>query len=83
MRAHTRLVRHQGITNLYDRMDRLAAHDPTFCDITWGAGGSTAGVTMDIAINMQQKARCLRCFPRFDTALTARVCWCNRSSWRP
>nr|GMC80787.1 methylenetetrahydrofolate reductase 1-like [Ipomoea batatas] len=28
-------------------------HNPTFCDITWGAGGSTADLTLDIANRMQ------------------------------
>lgn len=27
--------------------------NPTFCDITWGAGGSTADLTLDIATKMQ------------------------------
>jgi hypothetical protein len=31
-----------------------------FCDITWGAGGSTADLTLDIAANMQNTARALR-----------------------
>ena len=30
---------------------------PTFCDITWGAGGSTADLTLDIASRMQNEAR--------------------------
>ena len=28
-----------------------------FCDITWGAGGSTADLTLDIASKMQNMAR--------------------------
>ncbi|KAM1576622.1 hypothetical protein ACFX10_032919 [Malus domestica] len=31
----------------------MAAHGPAFCDITWGAGGSTADLTLDIANKMQ------------------------------
>lgn len=42
-----------GVENLFERMDRMVAHNPTFCDITWGAGGSTAEVTLDIAKRMQ------------------------------
>jgi len=30
-----------------------AAAQPMFCDITWGAGGSTADLTLDIASKMQ------------------------------
>ena len=43
----------QGVENLFDRMDRMATHDPTFCDITWGAGGTTADLTLEIAGKMQ------------------------------
>ena len=32
-----------------------------FCDITWGAGGSTADLTLDIASKMQNMARPRRC----------------------
>ncbi|CAN0922991.1 Methylenetetrahydrofolate reductase 1 [Linum grandiflorum] len=42
-----------GVENLFERMDRMVAHNPTFCDITWGAGGSTADLTLDIAKRMQ------------------------------
>ncbi|EEF33179.1 methylenetetrahydrofolate reductase 2 [Ricinus communis] len=42
-----------GVDNLFDRMDRMVSHNPTFCDITWGAGGSTADLTLDIANKMQ------------------------------
>jgi hypothetical protein len=28
-----------------------------FCDITWGAGGSTADLTLDIAAKMQNMVR--------------------------
>lgn len=43
----------EGVENLFDRMDRMATHDPTFCDITWGAGGTTADLTLEIAGKMQ------------------------------
>ncbi|CAH9075565.1 unnamed protein product [Cuscuta epithymum] len=42
-----------GVENLFERMDRMVAHNPTFCDITWGAGGSTADLTLEIANRMQ------------------------------
>ncbi|GLT68105.1 hypothetical protein SLA2020_403640 [Shorea laevis] len=42
-----------GVENLFERMDRMVAHNPAFCDITWGAGGSTADLTLDIANRMQ------------------------------
>ncbi len=43
----------QGVENLFERLDRMASYGPTFCDITWGAGGTTADVTLDIATKMQ------------------------------
>lgn len=43
----------EGVENLFERMDRMVSHNPSFCDITWGAGGSTADLTLDIAHRMQ------------------------------
>lgn len=43
----------QGVENLFDRVDRLASFEPTFCDITWGAGGTTADLTLNIASRLQ------------------------------
>jgi methylenetetrahydrofolate reductase (NADPH) len=42
-----------GVANLYDRVERLSKLEPAFIDITWGAGGSTAEVTLDLATNFQ------------------------------
>ncbi|KAI4322040.1 hypothetical protein L6164_021765 [Bauhinia variegata] len=42
-----------GVDNLFERMDRMVVHNPSFCDITWGAGGSTADLTLEIANKMQ------------------------------
>lgn len=47
----------EGVANLKERQTRMAALEPTFCDITWGAGGSTADVTLDVARAMQQEVR--------------------------
>lgn len=43
-----------GVENLYMRIDRLASLEPLFIDITWGAGGSTAELTLQIAANAQR-----------------------------
>ncbi|KAK9842943.1 hypothetical protein WJX74_004685 [Apatococcus lobatus] len=43
----------EGVQNLFERQDRMASYGPTFCDITWGAGGSTQDLTLDIAKKMQ------------------------------
>ena len=37
----------------FERMERMVVHNPAFYDITWGAGGSTADLTIDIANRMQ------------------------------
>lgn len=42
-----------GVENLFERMERMVAHGPAFCDITWGAGGSTADLTLEISNRMQ------------------------------
>jgi len=42
-----------GVHNLYARLDRMAAMEPAFIDITWGAAGSTHELTFDIAKNAQ------------------------------
>lgn len=38
-------------------MDRMVVHQPAFCDITWGAGGSTSALTLEIANKMQNMVR--------------------------
>ncbi|KAI9596460.1 methylenetetrahydrofolate reductase-domain-containing protein [Syncephalis fuscata] len=38
----------QGLLNLYDRMERMYRLGPEFIDVTWGAGGSTSELTLDI-----------------------------------
>ncbi|KAL7219413.1 hypothetical protein ACSBR2_012470 [Camellia fascicularis] len=42
-----------GVENLFERMERMVIHNPSFCDITWGAGGSTADLTLEISNRMQ------------------------------
>lgn len=37
-----------GMLNLYDRLDRFAALNPLWIDVTWGAGGSTAEKTLEL-----------------------------------
>ena len=37
-----------GVDNLFERMDRVVVHNPSFCDITWGAGGSPADLTLEL-----------------------------------
>lgn len=54
----------QGVENLFDRQDGMASLGPLFCDITWGAGGTTADLTIDIANKMQNMASCCRLTPQ-------------------
>jgi len=42
-----------GVANLYQRLDRMAALNPAFIDVTWGAGGSTSERTLEICKNAQ------------------------------
>ncbi|KAE8677240.1 Methylenetetrahydrofolate reductase 1 [Hibiscus syriacus] len=41
------------VENLFERMDRMVAHNPSFCDITWGISGSTVDLTLYIANKVQ------------------------------
>lgn len=44
-----------GVENLYKRMERMKNNlNPLFSDITWGAGGSTAELSLELALNMHK-----------------------------
>ncbi|KAI8365379.1 methylenetetrahydrofolate reductase-domain-containing protein [Radiomyces spectabilis] len=42
-----------GLHNLYERIERMQTLGPEFIDVTWGAGGSTAELTVDIVTTAQ------------------------------
>lgn len=42
-----------GVSNLYDRMDRMYQLGPEFIDVTWNAGGCSSEVTLDICTTAQ------------------------------
>ncbi|KAF6147609.1 hypothetical protein GIB67_031600 [Kingdonia uniflora] len=44
-----------GVDTMFDKMDRMVSHSTSFCEITWGAGGSTADLTLDIANNKKMQ----------------------------
>lgn len=44
-----------GVANLYERAERMAKLEPMFVDITWGAGGTTSDLTLELASNFQQQ----------------------------
>lgn len=48
-----RFIFSQGVQNLYDRMERMQQYGPEFIDVTWGAGGTSADLTMDIVATSQ------------------------------
>ncbi|KAL4398815.1 methylenetetrahydrofolate reductase (NAD(P)H) Met13 [Malassezia pachydermatis] len=43
----------QGLTNLYDRIERMAQLGPAFVDITWNAGGRTSDLTTQLVKTVQ------------------------------
>ncbi len=47
----------QGKANLLQKQKKLVTYGPLFCDITWGAGGSTADATLEISDKMQNEVR--------------------------
>eukprot|EP00960_Hanusia_phi_P047246 758314-Hanusia_phi.AAC.11 len=44
-----------GVANLYERVERLGKLEPLFVDITWGAGGSTSDLTLELSSNFQRQ----------------------------
>ncbi|CAM9825862.1 unnamed protein product, partial [Choristocarpus tenellus] len=44
-----------GVKNLMDRLDRMKATSPLFVDFTWGAGGSTADLTLELTLSAKEK----------------------------
>ncbi len=38
----------EGVQNLYERLERMVLLDPVWIDVTWGAGGSTSELTLEI-----------------------------------
>lgn len=43
----------QGVQNLYDRMERMYQLGPEFIDVTWGAGGTTSDLTLELCQTAQ------------------------------
>jgi methylenetetrahydrofolate reductase (NADPH) len=48
-----------GIENLYKRIQRMKELGPLFTDFTWGAGGSTADVTMQLCDKVKNEFGCV------------------------
>lgn len=45
----------EGVTNLYDRFMRMKEQKPLFMDVTWGAGGSTSELTMELCTHITKE----------------------------
>jgi len=45
----------KGVENLVERIQRMKSIDPLFVDFTWGAGGSTSELTLDLSLKAQQE----------------------------
>ncbi|MDP3296153.1 MAG: methylenetetrahydrofolate reductase [NAD(P)H] [Thermodesulfovibrionia bacterium] len=45
----------QGVENLYKTVEELSELGPDFVSVTYGAGGSTRGTTMDICLEIQKR----------------------------
>jgi methylenetetrahydrofolate reductase (NADPH) len=43
-----------GVVNLYNRIENMSLTEPLFLDITWGAGGTTSDLTLELASTMQK-----------------------------
>jgi len=42
-----------GIENLIERVERMAATNPLWIDVTWHAGGRTGNITLDLCSHIQ------------------------------
>ena len=42
-----------GQQNLYIKIDKMLKSQPLFVDLTWGAGGSTSDLTLEMASKIQ------------------------------
>jgi len=49
--------RDMPLSTVYDSIDALSAYDPAFVSVTYGAGGSSRGRTVDIVSHVKQHAK--------------------------
>lgn len=47
-----------GVDSLFKVLDVLKAYDPLFADVTWGAGGSTSDLTLDLCRRIKEQGVC-------------------------
>lgn len=84
-----RRLTHQGLQNLYDRIERMRNLGPEFIDITWGAGGKNADLTSSL-VQVCQETIGLECCMHLccteSESLHGRPCsrpdlQCQRKRW--
>lgn len=44
-----------GVESLYDKLGRVGDMNPLFIDFTWGAGGSTSDLTLQLTLDAKEK----------------------------
>lgn len=44
-----------GIRNLFEACEHLKPYDPKFVDVTWGAGGSSSDLTVDLCVRAKNE----------------------------
>ena len=44
----------EGVANLKKRFARMASQKPLYADMTWGAGGSTSDLTLEMCIKLKE-----------------------------
>lgn len=45
-----------GVTSLYNLAEKLKVFNPQFADVTWGAGGTTSDLTLELCTNLKNKS---------------------------
>jgi adenosylhomocysteinase len=45
----------EGVQNLYARLGRMKMQEPLYADFTWGAGGSTADLTLELTKQTKER----------------------------
>lgn len=62
-----------GMRNLYARLGRMSLMGPLFVTVTWGAGGTTAEKSVDLAITCQKELGLTTCLHLTCTNTTKKI----------
>ena len=44
-----------GVANLYKRFRRMSSQKPAYADVTWGAGGTSSDLTLELCVKMKDE----------------------------